>query len=250
MGEFNVMLHYKMPDGGPGVETLEQVVVTGGGGLEWESSPWPGMILNISADSVDSYYQSVAAVEVGGRLGGGRPRVVFSGGLPYSIPAHEVPHGSSEAEAKRKLALEMGLDPDLARYYDDSGESPLASWLAVHEHKMVDPAKPIGVVTQPWRMRIERWAGHQVMPSADLVPVEVHNEPDAPRSSEIGPSLVGAVASRLAMVGVRPGDVETVASREHLVDATFGLVVAHSGLGRLLHVGHDRTPSRHFGVDL
>lgn len=212
---------------------LEQVIVLGRG-LELNSDEYPGTVQYGSPHSGDSYDRGVVA----GRYSLTHPEVTsmtFSGDVTFVAPEHERPLTGSEAQGMADVAWEhWAMIPANVEPY--SGTT-VRNFVNAVRRGFIDPNKATGIIVDERQRRNAVWAGQLVMPHAELRIISPYDNPNLQQTlpeqrlstdPNMRPTrkdqLSGAIY-RIAMLGVIPGDIESIATRDDRVQLNVSRVL-------------------------
>lgn len=136
--------------------------------------------------------------------GGGRIRVVFTGGWPEaSSGAAAPPIGAREGDLMRQAASAAGLDEHADLYAETRSRSTLENLLHTVEDGLLDgftfdARNPLGLVTHAWHLPRVRFLAHRVL---GLTGAALHDVPA--HGGEVHDDRGALLVARLGFLGAR-----------------------------------------------
>lgn len=203
---------------------IEQVIALGRG-VELNSDEFPGTVQFESPRSGDSYDRAITAASYAW-LHPEVTQVVFSGGVTFVVPEHEIPEDS---EGIAMCDVAEAVYPDIPAAVESWAGSTIGNFVNSVRAGMLDPNKATGIVVDERQRRNAIWAGRLVMPHAELRIISPYDNPelkatlpDEKLSNErdMRPTRKDQISHavyRVAMLGVKPGDIEKIAARDQMV---------------------------------
>ncbi len=195
-----------------------QIIVLGRG-IEPMSSDFPGTVQEDSPYSGESFRRAlIAATYV--QEHDAVKRVVFSGHSTFILPEHEVPE-RTEAEAMETVAqfhlrsFVPNANKPVISVIERWSRTTYGNFAESVRRGLLDPEQPTGIVVSPDQKKNALRAGRLVMPHAILTTIypERDDHAVAPKRKD----RISYALYRVAMLGVKPGDIETIMERDQLV---------------------------------